>query len=154
GMQEFAIENQQILAASIQKDGKGVLVRALRPGISKVLFRLDSGAQKTRLVEIVVGIRDPKFVISELEVLLRPYPDVKVRQSRMQVLAEGSVRNEQELRAVREIFRRYEGQVTDLVTTAALPIVKNAMIRLDLHFVSVRRRFSHRVGLHYPTSVG
>jgi pilus assembly protein CpaC len=156
GMQEFAIENQQILSASIQRDGKGVLVKALRPGTTKVLFRLDGGAtgvQKTRMVEIVVGIRDPRTVVSELEVLLRPYPEIKLRANRMQIIAEGQVKNDQELRAVRDIFRRYEGQVTDLLTTMQAPVARAVMIRLDIHFVSVRRRFTHRLGVRYPASV-
>jgi len=153
GMHEFAIENQQILAASIQRDGKGVLVKALRPGSSKVLFRLDSGGRLTRVVEIVIGIRDPKFVVGELETLLRPYPDVKVRTSRMQVIAEGQVKSDQELRAVRDLFRRYEGQVTELLTISQAPTARSVMIRLDMHFVSVRRRFTHRLGVRYPAGI-
>lgn len=154
GMQEFAIENQQILSASISRDGKGVLVKALRAGASRILFRLDAGGRpQTRVVEILVGIRDPKFITSELEVLLRPYPDVKIHTSRMQVIAEGSVKNDPELRALRDIFRRYDGQVTDLVVTAQAQVQRTVMIRLDMHFVSVRRRFNHRLGVRYPATV-
>ena len=54
-----------------------------------------AGGRQTRVVEIVVGIRDPKVVISELEVLLHPYPDIKLRTNRMQVIAEGVETREQ-----------------------------------------------------------
>lgn len=153
GMQEYAVENQQILSAVVAKDNRGVVVKALRPGSSRVLFRLDAGGRQTRVVEIVVGIRDPKFVVSELEVLLHPYPDVKLRVNRMQVIAEGTVKNEAELRSVRELLRRYDGQVTELVTLGTAAPQRVVMIRLDLHFVAVLRRFSSHIGVRYPASI-
>ena len=153
GMQEYAIENQQVLSAVVTKDNRGVVVKALRPGSSRVLFRIDAGGRQTRVVEIVVGIRDPKVVISELEVLLHPYPDIKLRTNRMQVIAEGTVKNETDLRSVRDLLRRYEGQVTELLTIGASAPQRVVMIRLDLHFVAVLRRFSSRLGVRYPASL-
>jgi len=153
GMQEFAIENQQILSATISRDGKGVVVRALRTGNSKVLFRLDASGQKIRIVDIAVGVRNPKNVVDELDVLLKPFPNLKTQVNRMQVLVEGEVKTEQDLRNVRDILRRYEGQITELISVAPAATQRAVMIRLDFHFVAVRRRFSHRLGLTYPTSI-
>src|SRR5262245_36192568 len=79
GVREFAIENQQILTAQVARDKKGVVVRAMRPGTSKILLRGASSTDKSRALEIVVTLHDPKQVLSDLEDLLRPFPSIRPR---------------------------------------------------------------------------
>lgn len=153
GVREFAIENQQVLTANVAGDKKSVLVRALRPGVSRILLRAASDADKSRSLEIVVSLRDPKAVVTELEDLLRPYPGLKVRVNKARVLIEGNLKAAEELTRLRDIERRFDGQVVLLATVAMTEAPRPIMIRLDLHHVSVKRRFSHRLGVRYPASV-
>lgn len=153
GVAEFAIENQQVLSASVARDKKGVLVRALRPGVSKVLLRAAASNEPGRSVEIVVSMRDPKTVLAELEDLLRPYPGLKVRASKSRILIEGQLKSEPELARLREIEHRFDGQVVLLAGVAITEAPRGIMIRLDLHHVSIRRRFSHKLGIRYPASL-
>lgn len=153
GVREFAIENQQILTASVAGDKKSVLVRALRPGTSKILLRSGSESERSRSLEIVVSLRDPRAVVTELEDLLRPYPGLKVRINKSRVLIEGMVKAADELGRLHDVERRFDGQVVLLAAVAMTEAPRPIMIRLDLHHVSVRRRFSHKLGVRYPTGV-
>ena len=153
GVREFAIENQQILAATVAPDKKSVIVRALRPGGSKVLLRSASVLDQSHSVDIVVSMRDPKVVMAELEDLLRPYPGLKVRNRRSRVLIEGQVKTAAELGQLRELERRFDGQLVSQVTVGPSEEANRVMIRLDLHHVAVRRRFSRKLGLSYPASI-
>lgn len=153
GVREFAIENQQVLSAQVATNKKSVMVRALRPGESKLLLRAISNADKSRSLAIVVSLRDPKAVVTELEDLLRPYPSLKVRVNKSRILIEGVLKSVDELNQLHDIERRFDGQVVLLATVVMAEAPKPIMIRLDLHHVSVRRRFSHKLGVSYPASV-
>ena len=152
-VREFAIENQHILTAAVAPDKKSVVVRALRPGDSKVLLRSAAPSEKSHSVDIVVTMRDQKAILSELADLLAPYPGLKVRSSRSHVFVEGQVKSTSELAQLRELERRYDGQLVSLVTLAVADELRRVMIRLDLHHVSVKRRFSRKLGVSYPGSI-
>ena len=147
-VKEFAVENQNILKAEASKDGRNVILRAVRAGTSKVLLRPEVGDSRT--LDIMVAPRDPRVVQKELEGLLRNYPDVTLRSNRTQIIIEGGVKSETELTAIREIERRYEGQVSNLVSVGPSGLRRNVMVRLDLHYVQVRRRLQRNLGLRYP----
>src|SRR5262249_13083040 len=132
GVREFAIENPQILSAAVAQDKHSVLVRALRPGVSKVLLRGAAATDQNHSVEIVVSTRDPKAVVAELEELLRPYPGLTVRRSRSRVLIEGQVKTAAQLTQLRELERRFDGQVVVQVTMPQTEDLSRVMIRLDL----------------------
>lgn len=150
-VKEFAVENQNILKAEASKDGKNVILRAVRAGTSKVLLRPEVGDSRT--LDIMVAPRDPRVVQKELENLLRNYPDVTLRTNRTQIIIEGGVKSDTELVAIREIERRYEGQVSNLVSVGPSGLRRNVMVRLDLHYVQVRRRLQRNLGLRYPPQI-
>ncbi len=153
GVREFAIENQQILTAAVTRDKKGVIVRAMRPGVSKILLRGASATDKSRALEIVVTLRDPKTILADLEELLRPFPSIHPHVNKGRVLLEGVLKTDQDLLRLREVERRYDGQVVVLATVAIAEAPRRMMVRLDLHHVSVRRRFNRKLGMRYPTGI-
>lgn len=150
-VKEFAVENQSLLAVQTTKDGRSVVIRAVKSGSTKVLLRPESGESRT--LDIMIGPRDPRVVAKELEGLLRNYPDVSIRTNRTQVIVEGGVKNEAEMQSIREIERRYEGQVSNIVSVGPSGLRRNVMVRLDLHYVQVRRRLQRNLGLRYPPQI-
>lgn len=150
GVKELAIENQQVLSGGPSRDGKGVTLRGLKPGNSKVILRL---GEASRTLDITVSARDPNSLKQELDVLFKNYPDIQLRVANSQVVIEGSVKTEAELQQTREIAKRYAGMVSLLVTVGPSGVRRNLMVRLDLHYVQVRRRLMRKLGLNYPPSI-
>lgn len=150
-VKEFAVENQSILAVQTTKDGRSVVIRAIKAGTTKVLLRPENGESRT--LDIMIGQRDPQVVTKELEGLLRNYPDVSIRSNRTRVIIEGGVKNDAEMQSIREIERRYEGQVSNIVSVGPSGLRRNVMVRLDLHYVQVRRRLQRNLGLRYPPQI-
>lgn len=148
---QFSVENQQVLSATAG-DGKSVVLRGLRSGNSKILLRGD-GRSDTRTIDVTVSARDPKLVMADLDSLLRNYTDITLRVSRNLVIMDGSVKTERELAQIREIEKRFEGQVSNLVSVGPTGQRRNVMVRLDLHYVQVRRRLQRSFGLNYPAQI-
>lgn len=150
-VKEFAVENQTVVGVQTTRDGRSVVVRAIKAGTTKVLLRPEVGDSRT--LDIMIAAREPRIVIKELEDLLRNYPDLSVRSNRTQVIIEGGVKNETELAAIRAIEKRYEGQVSNIVSVGPSGMRRNVMVRLDLHYVQVRRRLQRNLGVRYPQQI-
>lgn len=150
-VREYGVENPQVLAASASRDTKSLVLRGLRSGNTKVIVRDAKGESRT--LDVTVAARDPKLVLQEMDGLLRNYPDVTLRVSRNLVVLEGGVKSERELAQIKEIERRYEGQVSNLVTVGPSGGRRNVMVRLDLHYVQVRRRLHRQLGMNIPANI-
>lgn len=150
GVKSLAIENQQVLTGGVSKDGRGVTLRGLRPGNSKVILTTVEG---NRTLDITVLARDPNALKAELDVILQNYPDVQLRVVNAQVVIEGSVKTEGELLQIRDIAKRYVGLVSVLVSVGPSGVRRNVMVRLDVHYVQVRRRLLRKFGLSYPPTI-
>lgn len=146
---EVRIENQQVIGGEPTRDGRGVVLRALKPGSSKVLVRTSEGA---RTLDITVSERDPAILKRELDALLKNYPDVEIRVSNADVVLEGSVKSEAELHQIEEIAKRY-ANVRVLVSIGPSGAHRNKMVRLDIHYVQIRRRLFRKLGLNFPPSI-
>lgn len=151
-VQQYGVENPSILSATASRDGKSLILRGLRSGSTKIVVR-GEGKTTDRTLDVSVAARDPKLLQQELDGLLRNYPEVSLRTNRNLVVMEGSVKTERELVQLKEIEKRYDGQVQNLVTIGASGPRRNAMIRLDLHYVQVRRRLQRNLGIKYPPNI-
>jgi pilus assembly protein CpaC len=150
-LKEYAVENPQILGTSPGRDNKSKTFRGLRSGNTKVILRETTG--ETRTLDVTVAARDPKLVLQELDGLLRNYTDVGLRINRNLVVLEGAVKTEREFAQLKEIEKRYEGQISNLVTVGPSGQRRNVMVRLDIHYVQVRRSLGRKLGVQYPGSV-
>ena len=150
GVKEISIENPQVLTGGASRDGHGVTIRGLRAGNSKILLRSSDGS---KTLDVTVAQRDPNTLKQELDVILRNYPEVQLRVAGSQVVIEGSVKTQQELTQIQELSRRYAGMVNVLVTIGPSGVRRNVMVRLDLHYVQVRRRLLRKMGLSYPPTI-
>lgn len=150
-VKEYGVENPQVLGANASRDSKSLVLRGLRSGNTKVIVR--DGKGESRTLDVTVAARDPKLVLQEMDGLLRNYPDVTLRVSRNLVVLEGGVKSERELAQIKEIERRYEGQVSNLVTVGPSGGRRNVMVRLDLHYVQVRRRLHRQLGMNIPANI-
>jgi len=63
------------------------------------------------------------------------------------------LKTQQELTQIQELSRRYAGMVNVLVTIGPSGVRRNVMVRLDLHYVQVRRRLLRKMGLSYPPTI-
>lgn len=150
-IESYAVENPQVLRVTDGKDSKSIIIRGLKAGTSKV--RVILKGEPARLFEVVVLQRSAQLVLHDLNGMLRAYPDVQLRVSGSTVIMEGSVKTDQELNNVREIEKKFEGLVSNLVSVGPSGARRNMMIRLDLHYVQVRRRLTRQFGVRYPQSI-
>lgn len=151
GLSSYAVENEKIITALPGRDSRSLILRAVRPGQSKI--RIETRNEPSRIIEVTVTQRDPQAILRELNGMLRGYPDIQLRANGPTVLMEGSVRSEQELVNVKDIEKKFEGLVNNLVSIGPSGGRTNVMIRLDLHYVQVRRRLSRQFGVRYPQSI-
>jgi pilus assembly protein CpaC len=110
-------------------------------------------AEGNKTLDITVSARDPNALKAELDGILQNYPDVQLRVVLSQVVIEGSVKTEAELMQIREIAKRYAGLVSVLVAVGPSGVRRNVMVRLDVHYVQVRRRLLRKFGLSYPPTI-
>ena len=151
GLDSFAVENPQIIRVTDSRDGRTLNVRGLRAGSSKV--RVVLRGEQPRVLDIRVTQRSVQALLTELNAVLQGYPDIQLRTSGSTILMEGSVKTEQELANIKEIEKRYEGHVSNLVSIGPSGARRNVMIRLDLHYVQVRSRLARQLGIRYPQTI-
>lgn len=151
GLDSFAVENPQVVRITDSRDGRTLIVRGLRAGSSKV--RIVVRGEPPRVLDIHVTQRSVQALLSELNAVLQGYPDIQLRTSGSTVLMEGSVKTEQELANIKEIEKKYEGHVSNLVSVGPSGARRNVMIRLDLHYVQVHSRLARQLGVRYPQTI-
>lgn len=147
-----SVERPDIVRAEMGKDPGTLILRGLRGGRSKVMYQAGSN-KETKLLDVTVASRSAAVIKQEVEPLLRNFNDITLRVQGNLVILEGSVGTEKEMQQVREIERRYDGQVSNLVTVGVSGQRRNMMVRLDLHYVQVRRRLQRNLGMQYPKKI-
>jgi pilus assembly protein CpaC len=152
-VREFAIENHQVLKSHISDGGHTLVLHAVQPGLSKVLLRFRGEKELTHTLDISVGLRDPRQVLRELEQELRGRDELHMHIQRNQIFLEGSVKSSDDIRVLHDLERKYEGQLSIKITAQPAAQKPEVMIRLDLHYVQVRRQYSRNLGIRYPASI-
>lgn len=154
GIQNYSVSNPKLLQVVISSDARTLVAKALKPGTVTLLLIHENKAEPDRTITFNVFARNPRAVIQELNDILRNYPDVQVRQNGPQITLQGSVQTAQEEQKIKELEKNYGGQVISLVTVGPAGARRQVMVRLDMHYVQVRRRVARNLGIGYPATIG
>lgn len=148
----FSESTRGVIEVKVPRDGKKMIVTALRSGTTSLLLIEKSGAQKTLV--ITVFARLPETVEKELRELLAADKNLTFRRIGPRVFVDGVVNTEGEIKRVAQAVKGYDGQAMSLVRIDLEAVQARTNIRLDLTFIEMRRRDGDRFGLYWPESYG
>jgi pilus assembly protein CpaC len=150
-----------VIDVKLTSDASQFVLVGRRPGSTTLLLIRNDGSQ--RAISVNVFSRSPAVVEKELNQLLQGIP-VKTRRIGAQIVVDGQVAAETDLKRVQQIVNLYPGQVMSLVqmasgaapapvTTTGEP-VQRQLIRIDFYFVQYDKNSSYGVGIGWPESIG
>lgn len=146
-----------IVDVKLTSDASQFVLVGRKPGSTTLLLIKNDNTQNT--LNINVFARPPAVVEKELSSLLAGL-NVQPRRIGSQIVLDGAVANEADLRRVEHIAALYEGQVTSLVQlgqSGATPLgtgQERFLIRIDFYFVQYDKNSSYGVGIAWPESIG
>jgi pilus assembly protein CpaC len=146
-----------IVDIKLTSDANQFVLVGRKPGSTTLLLIKNDNSQST--LNINVFARPPAVVEKELSSLLAGL-NVQPRRIGSQIVLDGAVASESDLRRVEHIAALYEGQVTSLVQlgqTGATPLgngQERFLIRIDFYFVQYDKNSSYGVGIGWPDSIG
>jgi pilus assembly protein CpaC len=146
-----------IIDVRLTTDASQFVLVGKKSGSTTLLLIKTDGSQTT--LTINVFSRSPALVEKELADLLVGL-NVKSRRVGAQIVLDGQVADEEELRKVQKIASLYPDQVTSLVQVAnsAVPTatgrVENFLIRIDFYFVQYDKASSYGIGVAWPAAIG
>jgi pilus assembly protein CpaC len=146
-----------IVDVKLTSDASQFVLVGRKPGSTTLLLIKNDNAQST--LNINVFARPPAVVEKELSSLLTGL-NVQPRRIGSQIVLDGAVASESDLRRVEHIAGLYEGQVTSLVQlgqSGAAPMgngQERFLIRIDFYFVQYDKNSSYGVGIGWPDSIG
>jgi pilus assembly protein CpaC len=145
-----------VVDIKLTSDATQFVLMGRKPGSSTLLLIKNDGSQ-TR-VQVNVFARSPALVESELEQLLVGL-NVQPRRVGSQIVLDGSVSSEADLKRVQQVAALYPEQVTSLVQMGgvggtAAAASSRYLVRIDFYFVQYDKNSSYGVGLGWPDSIG
>ncbi|HWP09255.1 MAG TPA: pilus assembly protein N-terminal domain-containing protein [Polyangiaceae bacterium] len=146
-----------IIDVRLTTDASQFVLVGKKSGSTTLLLIKTDGSQTT--ITVNVFSRSPALVEKELADLLVGL-NVKSRRVGAQIVLDGQVADEEELRKVQKIASLYPDQVTSLVQVAnsAVPTatgrVENYLIRIDFYFVQYDKASSYGIGVAWPAAIG
>ena len=146
-----------IIDIRLTTDASQFVLVGKKSGSTTLLLIKTDGSQTT--ITVNVFSRSPALVEKELADLLAGL-NVKSRRVGAQIVLDGQVADEEELRKVQKIASLYPDQVTSLVQVAnsAVPTatgrVENYLIRIDFYFVQYDKASSYGIGVAWPAAIG
>jgi pilus assembly protein CpaC len=148
-----------IIDVKLTSDATQFVLVGRKPGSTTLLLIKTDGTQRS--ISVAVFSRSPAVVEKELQQLLQGLA-VKTRRIGSQIVIDGSVANEADLKRVQQVADLYPGQVMSLaqVGRAGAPVappsgdVQRHLIRIDFYFVQYDRNSSYGVGIGWPESIG
>jgi pilus assembly protein CpaC len=149
-----------IIDVKLTSDASQFVLVGKRAGSTTLLLIKTDGSQRS--ISVNVFTRSPAVVEKELNQLLQGL-NVKTRRIGAQIVIDGAVDNETDLKRVQQIAALYPGQVMSLVQLASAgsitPIsptgdAQGHLIRIDFYFVQYDKNSSYGVGIGWPESIG
>jgi pilus assembly protein CpaC len=146
-----------IIDVRLTTDASQFVLVGKKAGATTLLLIKTDGSQT--MLTVNVFSRSPAVVEKELADLLVGL-NVKSRRVGAQIVLDGQVDSDEELKRVQKVASLYPDQVTSLVQVAsnALPSapagVENFLIRIDFYFVQYDKASSYGVGVAWPASIG
>ncbi|HVW29684.1 MAG TPA: pilus assembly protein N-terminal domain-containing protein [Polyangiaceae bacterium] len=148
-----------VVDVKLTSDASQFVLNGRKPGSTTLLLIKNDGSQVT--LNINVFSRPPSVVEKEIAQLLTGL-SVQPRRVGAQIVIDGTVATEADVRRVEQVASLYPGQVTSLVQVAApgAPVVASVgaprrfLIRIDFYFVQYDKDSAYTVGVGFPASVG
>lgn len=141
----------------LTSDNSQFVLYGRKPGSTTLLLVKNDGSQISYNVHVFA--RSPQLVEKELHELVDGMLGVSVRRIGANIVLDGVVETETELKRIQQIAQLYPNQVQALVTlpggAASTMIEENrAIVRIDFYFVQYDKNSTYGVGLGWPASVG
>lgn len=148
-----------IIDVKLTTDASQFVLVGKKPGSTTLLLIKNDGSQAQMNVNVFT--RSPAAVEKELGELLTGL-NVRTRRVGAQIVLDGTVADENELKRVQKVVSLYADQVTSLVQlekgAMAGPISvgrgEHFLIRIDFYFVQYDKNSSYGVGISWPDSIG
>jgi pilus assembly protein CpaC len=149
-----------VIDVKLTSDATAFVLNGRHPGSTTLLLIKNDGTQIT--LNVNVFSRSPAVVEKEIAQLLSGI-HVQTRRVGAQIVLDGTVSNEAELRRVQQVAQLYQNQVTSLVQIAgpgapAEPLSVGApqrfLIRIDFYFVQYDKNSQYTIGVNWPASIG
>jgi pilus assembly protein CpaC len=148
----FSESAKGVIEVKVPKDGRKLVVTALKPGQTSLLLITGDGGQRTH--GITVFARRPETIEEEVRALTRDLGELSLRRLGPRIFIEGAVPSEAELARVERIAKVYAGQVESLARVGEGMVRPRANIRLDLTFVELRASSGSDFGMGWPAQIG
>ncbi len=147
----FSEGTRGIIEVKIPRNGKKLLITAVKPGTTSLLLIDNNGKQQTR--SITVFAKKPETIISEVSTLIGKDSAIKFLRIGPKVFIDGSVDTQQGLERIEKIRSLYGDQVQSLVQVGNA-VRARTNIRLDLTFVEMDSSLTVQGGIKWPTELG
>jgi pilus assembly protein CpaC len=156
GVRNYSVAATGIIEVKLTSDARQFVFVGRTPGTTTVLLIHDDQSQKT--LNVTVFPRPPQLVEKELAELLAGL-SVQTRRVGAQIVLDGLVPSEADLRRVQQIAALFPEQVTSLVQVSEPGALSGAakarsLIRIDFYFVQYDKSSGYGVGIGWPDSVG
>ncbi len=146
-----------VVDVKLTTDASQFVIVGRKPGSTTLLLIHTDGSQRT--LNINVFARSPDQVEKELEQLLAGM-GVRTRRIGAQIVIDGQVATEADLRRVQQVASLYPNQVMSLAEIGRIggaprggAEIKKHLIRIDFYFVQYDRNSSYGVGIAWPQTV-
>jgi pilus assembly protein CpaC len=151
---------QGIVDVKLTSDASQFVLVGRKPGSTTLLLIKNDNSQ--RAISVNVFSRSPATVEKELKQLLSGL-SVQTRRIGSQIVIDGAVANEADLKRVQQVAQLYPDQVISLVQIGSSGGVisggiagdmQRFLIRIDFYFVQYDKNSSYGVGILWPESIG
>lgn len=142
-----------VVDVKIPRDQTKIIVTALKAGQTSLLLIYDDGTQVNWLISVYS--RSPESIQRELERLLVGMDGLRVEEIGRRIFIDGRVNSNAELTRLNSLAEKlYPGQVFVLAQLEGTRVSKRVNVRLDVHYVELRKDSGFKVGLNWPGAVG
>ncbi|MBN2340346.1 MAG: type II and III secretion system protein [Deltaproteobacteria bacterium] len=150
-IESFSESTQGVIEVKIPKNGRQLVITALRPGTTSLLLLEHDASQKSLF--ITVFSKHPRTIIDEVKNLIGESPGVRFIQVGARVFVDGYVSSETELARIHQILSLYPEQVQSLVQVGSA-VKPRTNIRLDLTFIELHAADNISGGINWPANIG
>lgn len=155
-VRNYSLAVAGIVDIKLTADANQFVLVGRKQGSSTLLLIKNDGSQTT--LNVTVFPRPPAIVERELAELLTGL-NVQSRRVGAQIVLDGAVASESDLRRVQQIAALYPDQVTSLVQVAQGGTLSGAaqaqyLVRIDFYFVQYDKESSYALGVGWPESIG
>ena len=151
-VESFSESTKGVVEVKVPRDGRRLVVTALKPGQTSLLLIERSGRERS--LPIAVFARRPETVEAELGELLKDDRGVRARRIGSRIFLDGVVPTEADLERVERVAKMYPGQVESLAQVDPAVVKPRSNIRLDLTFIEMRASAGWGMGVSWPGQIG